>query len=141
MSVTFHIFPNRGLVFVQYAGEVALSDSFEAIAEYMRHPNYRPGQKQLVDLSRVTHFELDMVKLMSLQAQKADIFCGNEIETLVVYCAPTKIAQDVARMAMRSWEPFDQVIARVQETEADALALVGEPETSFEALMAQVDRA
>ncbi|MGV6849213.1 MAG: hypothetical protein ACWA5A_12630 [Marinibacterium sp.] len=139
MPVSFRIFPGRGLVYVRYAGHTYLDESFAAIADYMRHPDFRPGQKQLVDLAAVTGYERDFARLLELQAGKADLFGGSGLETLIVYYAPTPQSRDLARLVMRSWEPFDHVIARIQETEADALALLGEPERDFDTLMALAD--
>lgn len=139
MSVDFRIFPKRGLVYIWYEGHVALEDTFAAIERYARHPDFRPAQKQLVDLSRATGFQSDFVELLKLQARKADVFCGGGLETLIVYYAPNQVSRDLAKFAMRSWEEFDHVIARVQNTEDGCLALLGERETNFQDLIARAD--
>lgn len=141
MSVSFRIFPNRGLVFVRYAGFARLDDTLAAFAEYARHPDCRPGQKQLVDLSGITGYEADFTKLMEIQAKKADVFAAEGVETLMVYFAPGQKLRDLAQLVMRSWEPFDSVVALIQDDEAQALELLGQPERSFDALweLAQED--
>jgi len=134
MSVSFRIFPDRGLVFVRYSGILQLEDTMKAFADYARHPDCHPGQKQLVDLSGVTEYEQDFVKLMEIQAQKSDVFGDEGTETLMVYVAPSKLGKQLAQLALRSWEPFDSVVALVQEDEAHALELLGQPERRLDDL-------
>ncbi|GAA6202250.1 hypothetical protein [Aquicoccus sp. SU-CL01552] len=134
MSVSFRILPDRGLVFVRYAGVLRLEDTMNAFAEYARHPDCRPGQKQLVDLSAVTDVEQDFVQLMQVQAQKSEVFGDEGAETLMVYVAPHHLGKQLARNILRSWEPFDSVVALVQEDEAHALELLGQPERQLDEL-------
>ena len=134
MSVSFRIFPDRGLVFVRYDGFARLAGTLAAFAEYARHPDCHPGQKQLVDLSGITGYEADFTKLMEVQANKADVFAAEGVETLMVYFAPGQELRDLAQLVMRSWEPFDSVVALIQDDEAQALELLGQPERSFDAL-------
>ncbi|TDE40371.1 hypothetical protein E1B25_05320 [Antarcticimicrobium sediminis] len=136
MSVSFRIFPDRGLAFVRYTGFVRMEDTLTAFADYARDPDCKPGQKQLVDLSKITGYEPDFTKMMQVQANKADVFAAEGAETLMVYYAPNKLTQDLARLALRSWEPFDSVVALIQEDEAHALELLGQPERAFDALWA-----
>ncbi|PRX38249.1 hypothetical protein SAMN05216257_103225 [Meinhardsimonia xiamenensis] len=136
MAVTFSIFPERGLVYVRYEGEARLADTMAAFAEYAAHPDCRPGQKQLVDLSAVTGVEMNFAQLMEMQARKADLF-GTAEETLMVYFAPTPEARRIANLAMRSWQGLGKVVALVAETEKQALELLGLSETGIAELTAQ----
>ena len=135
MSVSFKILPERGLVYVRYDGHAAVADTLRVFAEYARHPDCRPGQKQLVDLSGIASFETDFAKLLELQARKADVFMAEGVQTLIVYHAPTPETRRMARLIERSWEPFSSVVALVQEDEANALALLGQRETRFSDLL------
>lgn len=137
MSVSFRIFPRRGLVYVRYTGFARLQDTFAAFGEYMQHPDCRPGQKQLVDLSEVTGFEPDYAELLKLQAMKADIFAAGGGETLIAYYAPNDAVLRMAELVVRSWEDVPGVVPLVMQTEAEALAVLGQREDSFAALMAQ----
>ena len=132
MPVSFRIFPDRGLVFVTYEGFALLDDSFRAFGAYAAHRHFRPGQKQLVDLSGVTGIETDYVKLFALQARKADVFLGTGAQTLLVYYAPTPVSFAMAESVLRSWEPSGAVIPLVQQDEAEALEILGQPERSFD---------
>lgn len=136
MSVSFQILASRGLVYVRYSGFARLDDTFVAFGQYMRHPDFRPGQKQLVDLSGVTGFERDYARLFAMQSIKADAFLNGDAQTLIVYYAPGEEAQRLCQLVARSWEPVASVVALVQQHEDEALALLGQAETSIAELLA-----
>lgn len=136
MSVTFQILPQRGLVYVRYDGFVRLEDTFAVFGKYMSHRDFRPGQKQLVDLSGITGFERDYARLFALQSRKADAFLSGDAQTLIVYYAPGEEAQRMCQLISRSWEPIASVVALVQQHEDEALALLGQAETSITELLA-----
>ncbi len=135
MSVTFHILKSRGLVYVRYTGFARVEESLRAFGAYAQHPDCRPGQKQLVDLSGVTGFERNYAELFKLQALKAEVFNDGATQTLIAYYAPDPTVYAMARLIERSWEPFPSVVSLVQQDEADALALLGQPEKSFAELL------
>jgi len=135
MPVDVRIIRQRGLVYVRYWGLATLDETIEALGRYERDPGYRPGQKQLVDMGAVTGIERDYVKFMQVQAKKADIFLAGESQTLLVCYAPTRIAAEMAEMMVRSWEPSGAVIPLIQQDQAEALQLLGQPERSFEELL------
>lgn len=133
MPVTYRIYEDIGLVHVRYEGKALLQESFEAVGRYLRDPGFRPGQKQLVDLSGVTAFEEDYARLMALQAKKAEAFFEGP-ENLIVYLAPTEITRTMARIVVRSWRDIDAVVPVVVETEAEALEVLGLADTSLDDL-------
>ena len=133
MAVSYKIYPDLGLVHVRYEGYVVLSETFGAVRDYMQDPDFRPGQKQLVDLSRVTDFERDYATLLALQAFKADAFLQGP-QSLIVYLAPTPVTRAMSRLIVRSWEDQGAVVPLIQNTEADALALLGLREQSLDEL-------
>lgn len=124
MSVRYRIFPEHGLVFVVYEGFALFADTAEAFGHFMQNPDFRPGLKQLVDVSRVTGYEKDYQKLLALQARKAEAFVDGP-QSLMVYYAPTQAGLELARLASRSWEELGVVVPVVQRTEADALTVLG----------------
>lgn len=139
MAIDVRILPCRGLVVVRYTGTILVADTMAAFAAYMQHPDYAPGQKQLIDLTCVTGFEQDYVKIMQMQARKADAFLGAGAHVLMVYLAPARDMLGLARLVTRSWEGHDGVTCLVQQDEAAALELLGMPERSIGALMAAAD--
>jgi hypothetical protein len=102
---------------------------------YLAHPDYAAGQKQFVDFSRITGFEKDYVGFMNMQAAKAERLAGQNVQSLAVYYAPTPVSQDVSAMFIRSWADVPEVVTLVQHTEAEALALLGQPEKSVKELL------
>lgn len=139
MPVTFRILPERGLVVVWYAGHATIDETWEATRAYISHPDYAIGQKQIIDLSRIESFERDYVRFMNMQATKAERLAAAPVQSLAVYVAPTAISREVSEMFVRSWEVVEAVVPLVQHNEADALALLGQPETSIEDMLALAD--
>lgn len=137
MAVSFRIFPERGLVFVRYEGTARVTDTSAVFAQYMQHPHFRPGQKQLVDLGGLSDMDADFPELMKLQAHKADAFLAGLSETLVVYHAPTELTLKMARFVERSWDDVPGVVPIVVQHEEEALSLLGMQERSFGELLAR----
>ncbi|MDF0601456.1 hypothetical protein P1J78_11990 [Psychromarinibacter sp. C21-152] len=133
MPVTYRIHRDLGLVHIRYEGVAWISESFEAVERYMQDPDFRPAQKQLVDLSALTEIKMVYAQLFALQAKKAEAFLRGP-ENLIVYYAPTDYAQSLARMISRSWDDVGDVVPVVHDDEAEALALLGLSETTLDAL-------
>lgn len=131
MPVSYRIFRERGLVYVKYSGHAVVSETMTAFEAYAKDPDCAPGQKQLVDLSEVKGMEANYVEILKLQARKADVFAATGVETLVVYYAPTDVSMSLARLVERSWQDFDAVVPIIQQNEANALELLGQPERSM----------
>lgn len=131
MTLSYRILPDRGLVYVRYGTRVDFTESGALFAAYTHDPDFRPGQKQLVDFSDVTSIDTDYVRLLALQAKKVDTFVVPAGETLMVYFAPTPETDRIARWALRSWDGVAGVVVRVLNDEAAALAFLGQPESSF----------
>lgn len=138
MALTFEIYPNRGLVVITYSGRAEISETARVFAEYAQHPDAAPGQKHLLDLSRVTDVEQDFPRLMALQAKKAGELGLPVMPAMLVYWAPTSTAQRMADMVYKSWDGVNGPALAVIEDEAEALALVGCPETRIADLKRRV---
>lgn len=136
MPATFQILPERNLVYARYEGTISLADAEQVFAAYLQHPDCAPGQLQLVDLAEATGWKADFLKVMRLQAAKAGAFLKGQSEALLVYHAPTELARGIAATICRSWKDVAGVVPVVAETEADALAFLGLPETRFADLLA-----
>ncbi|WP_372886806.1 hypothetical protein [Shimia sp.] len=136
MPVSFRILKQKGLVYVRYEGVARLEETMQAFADYARHPDCAPGQRQFVDLTALEGIEMDFPKLMETQAQKAGTFVNGAAETLIVYLAPTPLSQSLAQTIVRSWEPFPAVVPVVLGEEREALSVLGLRENSIEKLLA-----
>lgn len=139
MPVSFDILKNHSLVYVRYSGLAEISETFQAFGAYMQHPDFRPGQKQLVDLTHITDYERDFTAIMGAQAKKAEVFLMGATETLIVYLAPNPKSYEMARMICQSWEDVEGVVPIVQQSETDALSLLGLSETSLSELLTDVE--
>ncbi|MBY6005530.1 hypothetical protein KUV62_16520 [Salipiger bermudensis] len=136
MPVAFRIMPSSGLVYVRFEGQLLIDEIIEAFESYARNPLADPGQKHLVDLSRVTGITWDYLKLMRLQAIKAGFFCGHGAQTLKVYVCPTDLSLEVSRMILRSWEGVDAVVPLLQRQPDEALSVLGLQQDRFSDLFA-----
>ncbi|MEQ3707923.1 MAG: hypothetical protein ABNH38_07185 [Tateyamaria sp.] len=135
MPLSFRIIPERGLVVVEFTGYSAIDDFMRASAAYVAHPDYVAGQKQLVDMTRITGFEKDYVRFMEIQAAKAERLAGAGVQSLCVYVAPAPIAKEIATLFTRTWADITNVVTMVQDTEAEALTLLGQPEGSIDEML------
>jgi hypothetical protein len=112
-----------------------VEDSLKAFGAYAKHPDARPGQRHLIDLSRITDMERDFARVMQLQATKGADLAMRETETLMVYFANTPASLKAAALAKNGWSASQGVIAIVQETEEAALAALGLAAASINALL------
>ncbi|WP_298494338.1 hypothetical protein [uncultured Maritimibacter sp.] len=139
MPGSYTILPERGLVYVRYEGYITLDEGQAMFADYTRDPLSHPGQKQLVDLSRVVDWERDFFRLMKMQAQKAGVFLHPDHPNfMMILYAPTPQTQEVGRHFVASWQGMHGIVVSLQHDEAAALAILGQPETSFAELLARV---
>ncbi len=125
MPLSFEIFPKRGLAVITYSGVAGIAETGEVFAQYAAHPDAAPGQKHLLDLSRVTDVEQDFLRLMAFQARAAGAVGQPVMPAMLVYYAPTPISQKMANMAYRSWNGVGDIALAVVADEAEALGLVG----------------
>jgi len=135
VPLAFDIIPVRGLVVVRYSGFATIEDTVAASRAYVAHPDYVAGQKQLIDLSAITDYEKDYVRFMEMQAQKVDRFAQTGMQTIVAFVAHTAISREVAMMFLRSWDDVETVVPVLQNNEAKALAILGQPEKTIRALL------
>jgi hypothetical protein len=136
MPVEFKILPKRGLVVVQFSGYATVNETLTATEAYVSHPEYVAGQKQLVNMTEVTGFEKDYVQFMGMQARKTERLVRSDLQSLVVYIAPTATSRDLSAMFVRSWIDIGYVVPLVQDSESEALALLGQPEETLDILLA-----
>lgn len=135
MPVSFRILPARSLVYVRFAGRITVAEAAAAFGAYAEDPARAPDHKHLLDFARVTGWAKDFPALMQLHASQLDVLLGAREEILYVYYAPPGPARPLVRLALQTWEEVPGVVALVQETEAGALELLGQPERSFAALL------
>ena len=141
MPIQFQILARHALVYVRYSGAMNIDETMRAFAEYGAHAQFRPGQKQLIDLRGLTSMDHDYPALLQMQARKADAFYRPGSQTLVAYLANNDTTLHASRLIQRSWDQIDGVVIRVFTDETIALDFLGVPETRIAALLASTDAA
>ncbi|WP_298494339.1 hypothetical protein [uncultured Maritimibacter sp.] len=129
MPGSYRILPRQGIVYVEYHGNASIDDARALLDHYVADPDRRPGQRQLIDLSRVTSWERDFVGLMKYQAESiARIFAPQGTMMMVLY-ASTPPGVELAQTFVRAWSDIQGVVVTLQTTESEALSVLGQPET------------
>lgn len=136
MPVSFQIYPSRGVVLARFSGHILLEDCLASAKAYSEHPDANPAQNQLIDLSGITSYEADFVKMMSTMAQLPDHLLRPGAEPMIVYISPTRLSQEITTTVLRSMSGVAGVVVRVAEDEAQALEILGLAERAVSALPA-----
>ena len=136
MPVDVRILPHEGLVYVRYSGRAGLAETKEAFAAFLSHPDFRPGLKQLLDLSAVTDFDRDQAAFMRLQAGMTEGIMAAGDEVLLVFYAPDKVQREMAEQAHRTWAGLAHIVPVIVTDEAAALETLGLRAASIADLLA-----
>ncbi len=140
MPLRYDIDAERRLVLVEYWGRAGIDETVEAFGRYVADPNFAPGQIHLFDLQRVTAVEQDFPKFMQLQARAVGAVGVEAMPSMLIYYTPNETARRMAEMARKSWDGLDGPILTILENEAEALAIAGCSQTSFDALRETMTR-
>jgi hypothetical protein len=135
LPVTFQILPARDLALITYTGVAGYDETMEAAAVYAAHPDFRPDQKFLFDLTAVTGHEQDFMKYFQMQGQMVELYAQTGHDQLIAFVAPSDAARDMAMLAQRSWEPIKHMVMLIHQEEAEVLRFLGQPERSIAALV------
>lgn len=131
MPVSHRTLPEHALVHVLCSGSVTVAETQNALQAYARDPDSAPGQSLLIDLTNVTAYERDFPKIMSLQAQQAEVYLRSDTKVHLIYIAPNKLTQSMAMAALRSWKSLDGVIPLLVATLPEALDVLGLSQQEF----------
>lgn len=137
MPVDVHILPKHGLVVARFHGHVRLEECLASAQGYAQHPDCRPGQNQLIDLSGMTSYERDLVQIMALMAKLPDHLLAPGAEPMVVYLAPSAVAQEVTTFVLKSMAGIGGVSVSAVADEEHALEVMGLPERRLADLLAK----
>ncbi len=135
MTATFQILPTRNLVYCRYEGVITLPVAEKLFSDYVLHPDYRPGQLHLVDLSAATGWCAEFMQFMRLQTKNAGALGLEAGEILMVYLAPTPMAHEIAETIRQTWAVIEGAVPIIVEREDEALVVLGQPESSIEELL------
>ena len=134
MPVSIEVFVNPSLIFLTSTGVITDADSAVAFETYATHPNARPGQNLLNDLSALKESRIDYPKRMKLQSVMEPILAmGNQPRRYVMF-APTPRTRALAEGYRSFWDAVPQIDLTIAQNEASALAALDLPYTTFKAL-------
>ncbi|GGL62536.1 hypothetical protein [Wenxinia marina] len=139
MPVSFRILPGRNLVYVRYDGIAGVAETESSFRSYAAHPDFRPGQMQLIDVSRVTGYEKAYAEFIAMQARIAGMAYRPDRSIFIAFYATTAVGREMAGLAGASWDSVDGAVVVMGEDEGELLALLGLRERSFADLLASAD--
>ncbi len=139
MAYLIRIFPEHDLAYIRYSGMASLDDYISVVEEYPRHPDFRLGQKNLIDLTHLEGIERDYTRIMALQAKIAEYATRAPSEIMSVVVAPTPVAREATQIVFRSWQDLDSpILRRVVPSMEEACDLLGIEEETLEGLLSSV---
>jgi len=139
MPVTFSIRKSLGVFCAQFYGFVLIEDCLSSLQALAAHPDFRPNLNQLIDLSEVTDYERNFVRILEFFARMPESGFAPGQEFLVVYYAPAQAGQELARIAIRSWEGVPGPVLRMVGDPDQALAILGLSHVALQDLHAAAD--
>lgn len=118
-------------MYARFEGHITVPAATAAFQAYIDHEDHSPGQKHLVDMSRVTSFEAEYPELLQFFANLDAGTQSTRTNTLFVYYATSELTRGMSQTAVNAWSASTHVVVRVQDTEQSALDVLGLPYNSF----------
>lgn len=126
MPYSIHVFPGDDLAWIRYFGVVTDTDYQGVVRDYPQHPDFRLGQRMIVDLSDMTALKFRHLLVIALQARIADYAMASPNEILQVIIAPNPVGLRAAAAVMRSWRGIKTpVVRRVVRDHDEAGQIMG----------------
>ncbi|MDO6483687.1 hypothetical protein [Shimia thalassica] len=135
MPVLLKVHRPKNLLYVRYSGFAGISESMQAFSTYMSRPDFQSGRDLLVDLSHLTGHEKASPHLIRHHAQMTEVFQSKGRRPLVVFYAPTRVAQGMALLSARPWDQLDIITPVILEQEIDVLEMLGVTEPNLETFL------
>lgn len=135
MPISFKIISSCGLALVRLSGRVELDDCVAAAASYARYAEARASHNLLIDLSRVTGYEPDYVKILHAIGKIQEYLWHPGSEPLVVCLASTPVSQRISVALDRVISGLPGVIGCRVSDESHALDILGLPERNIDDLL------
>ncbi len=139
MPASFRIFPDHHLIFTRYYGKVVIDEYIDTVEGVIAHLDFNIHQKHLIDLTDLTKLKREYVKVLLVQARLTDLVARSRSDILNVVIAPTPVAKDAAKMALRSWDNLEtKIIGRIVNTLPEAATLLGIEDDHLRALRDEI---
>jgi hypothetical protein len=124
MAWDIRIYPELDLAWVRYHGDVTDADYRAVVAAYPEHPDFRLGQRMLVDLRDMRSLKFRHLLVIALQARIADYAMRSPNEILQVIVAPSSLAMKATSTVLRSWRGLSTPVVRRVVGELDEAATI-----------------
>jgi len=134
MPLSYQIFADHNLNVVRYQGYVRAEETLEVFYTYLNDPYFQPNQLQLVDLTHVTGAQVDLEKMLAMQAEKVKRLLPNGGRIQMAVLAPNDVSRAMASLVQKSWEPFPADVYICETTESEAARLLGVECNKFPAI-------
>lgn len=136
MPLSYQIFADQNLNVVRYQGYVRAEETLEVFYTYLEDPDFQPNQLQLVDLTHVTGAQVDLEKMLAMQAEKVKRLLPNGGRIQMMVLAPNDVSRAMASLVQKSWEPFPADVMICETSQADALRQLGVESEKFSTISA-----
>lgn len=131
MPLSYQIFADQNLNVVRYQGYVRAEETLEVFYTYLEDPDFQPNQLQLVDLTHVTGAQVDLEKMLAMQAEKVKRLLPNGGRIQMAVLAPNDVSRAMASLVQKSWEPFPADVMICETSQTDALRQLGVESENF----------
>ncbi|MFD3191416.1 hypothetical protein ACFMPD_14220 [Sedimentitalea sp. HM32M-2] len=141
MGLSYHLFQTRRLIYVRLTGPVGLADIFRLYSVLERDKAFRPGSAELIDFAGLSDLDLSYNDMRTLRLRERDYYTRTPNPVLCVIHAPSDTNFGMARMYQQLVATTGDHVVEIARDEAEALAMLNQPEASFSSLLADPECA
>ena len=127
MPIEYRTSLDLDLVYARWWGAVDLDQIRVNFVTYLADRNYRPGRRELIDLSGVTSLDLDFERIRLILRDVNDQSPGQPVRTRTVLWAPQDEAYATGRMYQQLADYAGGISVAVYRDEPEALAVFDLP--------------
>ncbi|MBJ6370258.1 hypothetical protein [Sedimentitalea arenosa] len=135
MGIPYTYFPDRQLLFLRLEGHITQRDIFRYFSKLENDRTWDHGCRELIDFSNLTNLDLSYQEMRTIRLREKSYYESLDNPVLCVIHAPEDTGFGMARMYQQLAEINDDLVVEIVSTEAEALARLDIPETSFDALL------
>lgn len=141
MPIRYQILPHLHLTYIRYQGVIDADQIVTSARGYVADPDFRPGRKELADLSQVAEFDMSYRTLSAMVYRLGRLHVEHGPPHMKVVLAVSDLAYGIGRMVEHIMDAGNGPAVHLARSEAEALQLLRFPETSLAALLDRKDDA
>ncbi|WP_136442291.1 hypothetical protein [Pacificoceanicola onchidii] len=123
------------IILVRKTGAMTAKAVLEALEAHRNSPHAEHSNTKLIDLSQVDSFEMDFSAVNRISSDLTRYYISRNM-TIILY-APTQVSFGMARMYQSVAEARFDMMAEIYDVESEALARIGAPDATIDALIAR----